>query len=136
MMRKAKYFPAVVALLMANIASALGLGEITAFSTINEPFHAEVRLLDIDNLSEKEIIAGFAATQDFERKQLDYHYFFNDFVFELLLQDAQNPRIKISSHTIVREPFIGFIVDVRWPKGRVQREYTLLLDKPPALENR
>ena len=30
----------------------------------------------------------------------------------------------------MREPYLNFLVDVLWPSGRLQREYTLLLDPP------
>jgi pilus assembly protein FimV len=124
----------MIAIVLANYTVALGLGEISSFSTINEPFHAEIRLRDVGHLTRDEIIVGFASNEDFQRSQLDRHYFFNDFSFELLLEDLENPRVKITSHKIVREPFLGFIIDARWPDGRVQREYTILLDKPSAIE--
>lgn len=124
----------VISVVMANYVAALGLGEINSFSTINEPFHAEIRLNDVGHLTSDEIIIGFASNEEFQRNQLDRHYFFNDFTFEVILKDRENPRVKITSHTAIREPFLGFIIDVRWPDGRVQREYTILLDKPPAIE--
>ena len=32
----------------------------------------------------------------------------------------------------ISEPFVSFLIDVNWPRGRLLREYTVLLD-PPAL---
>lgn len=120
---------------IANIASALGLGEIKLLSTLNEPFRAEIRLHDIGNLNADEIVVALASQEEFTRNKLERHYFYNEFAFEVLLSDAQNPRISIRSHSIVREPFLDFIVQARWPAGRIQREYTVLMDKPAALDN-
>jgi pilus assembly protein FimV len=117
-------------LLTSNFATGLGLGDITLLSTIQEPFHAEVELVDVGDLNADEILIGFGSLQQFEHSQLEFHAFFQDFTFELLLENTDTPRIKITSHTVIKEPFLGFILEARWPKGRMQREYTLLLDKP------
>jgi pilus assembly protein FimV len=122
----------LLVLLISNPVVALGLGEIHSFSTINEPFHAEVQLVDVGDLNADEILIGFGSPQQFAQNQLDFHHFFQDFSFELLLQDTHNPRIKITSTAVIKEPFLGFILEVRWPQGRMQREYALLLDKPAA----
>ncbi|HFD87177.1 MAG TPA: hypothetical protein ENJ35_05835, partial [Gammaproteobacteria bacterium] len=42
------------------------------------------------------------------------------------------PVIKVSSDSPIHEPFVNFIVEVAWPKGKLLREYTVLLD-PPVL---
>lgn len=108
---------------------ALGLGEITSYSTLNEPFHAEISLTDLKGLNPEEIIVGLGSYDDFARNQLERPLFLDDFRFEVL-ESPQGPRIKITSHAIIREPFLGFILEARWPNGRVQREYTILLDAP------
>ncbi len=36
------------------------------------------------------------------------------------------------SRDAISEPFVSFLIDVNWPRGRLLREYTVLLD-PPAL---
>lgn len=120
--------------LTANIAAAVGLGELKLFSTLNEPFHAEIRLHDVAKLNAGEIIIAFATAEEFSNKKLERHYFYNEFVFEVMLDDAEYPKVKITSHSVVREPFLEFIIESRWPSGKVQREYTVLLDKPAALD--
>src|SRR5690606_16877044 len=122
-------------LFIANITAAVGLGEIKLFSTLNEPFHAEIRLHDVGNLNVDEIIIAFATPEEFSNKKVERHYFYNEFVFDVMLDDSEYPKVKITSHSVVREPFLEFIIESRWPSGRVQREYTVLLDKPAALDS-
>ena len=40
------------------------------------------------------------------------------------------PVIKVTSSEAVREPFLGILLEANWPKGRLLREYTVLLDPP------
>lgn len=121
-------------LFIANTASAVGLGDLKLLSTLNEPFHAEIRLHDVGNLNANEIIVAFATQEEFSSKNLERHYFYNEFVFDVILDTPEYPKVRITSHSVVREPFLEFIIETRWPSGRVQREYTVLLDKPAALE--
>jgi len=38
----------------------------------------------------------------------------------------------VRSRDAISEPFVSFLIDVNWPRGRLLREYTVLLD-PPAM---
>jgi pilus assembly protein FimV len=116
-------------MLVANYAAALGLGGLTLESRLNEPFKAEVQLLNIGSISTDEIIVSFAAAEEFEKRQLEQFYFFSDFKFAVVLEQGK-PVVHISSSRPIQEPYLGFIVELRWPTGRLQREYTVLLDMP------
>jgi pilus assembly protein FimV len=118
----------------APLASALGLGELTLQSTLNEPFRAEMHLNDVGSLNRGELIISFASQQEFDRNHLERHFFYNEFEFEVVWSDSESPKVLITSHSVVREPFLDFIVQARWPNGRVQREYTVLMDKPAVID--
>lgn len=45
-----------------------------------------------------------------------------------LVDDATGQYIHISSKQIIREPVVTFILELAWTGGRMQREYSLLLD--------
>lgn len=119
---------AVVAL--ANYASALGLGEIKLNSALNQPLEAEIRLLDIRDLSPEQIIVGLGSPADFERNGVERLYFYTELEFEVLLNEPGGAVVRLSSRNPVREPFLNFLVEARWPSGRLLREYTLLMDLP------
>lgn len=112
-------------------AWALGLGDIQVESSLNERFSAEIELRRIEGLSTNEIIATLASAEDFARLGVQRFFYLSELEFSTDLEDRSNPRIRISSNRPINEPFVNFVVDVRWPTGRLLREYTVLLD-PPA----
>lgn len=116
--------------LLSNLAVALGLGEVRLNSTLNEPLDAEIKLLDTRGLSSDQIIVALASPADFERNGVDRLYFFTEFQFEVLLNQPDGALVRITSRNPVREPYINFLVEARWPTGRLLREYTLLMDLP------
>ena len=123
----------VVLMLFANWAAALGLGELTLKSTLNEPFLAEVKLFDVGDVTQEEVIAKLATNEVFATHKLDRPFFLSEFQFEVLLNASGGPVIRIRSKNSVREPYLGFVLDVRWPSGRLLREYSVLMDMPAPI---
>ena len=50
---------------------------------------------------------------------------------EIVENEGDQPYLKISSKDTLREPALSFVLDMRWPSGHIQREYSLLLDPRP-----
>lgn len=121
-------------LLATQMASALGLGEVSVNSSLNQPLDAEIKLLQIRDLTQREILIGLASRDDFDRIGVDRPYFLSDLTFELDLNSANGPVVRVTSNKPVREPFLNFIIQAQWPSGKVLREYTLLLDLPVFAE--
>ena len=111
-------------------ALALGLGELTLQSYLNEPLRAEVDLLEVDGLDEGQVRIRLAANEDFDRAGVDRAYFLTGLKFEIELEGRDQGRLIITSREPVREPFLDFLIEARWPNGRLLREYTVLLDLP------
>ncbi len=132
MARKRKLAAAVFSLgcLHAGSLMALGLGELTLESFLNEPLKASVDLLNIDGLHEDQIRVRLATTEDFKKLGLDRVYFLTGIKFDVVADSAGGARIVISSEKPVLEPYLDFIVEARWPSGRLLREYTILIDPP------
>lgn len=116
--------------LCSNLAHGLGLGEITLKSALDEPLEAEIKLLQVRDLTSGEIIIGLASIDDFKRAGVDRVFFLQDLKFEVLLNNPGGPIVKVTSRKPVQEPYVNFLVQTRWPSGRLLREYTLLLDLP------
>ncbi len=133
-------FPKLFMLLLAlsglavSPAMAVGLGELELKSRINQPFLAEVALHNAERLAPNELVVNLASVEDFERRGLEKYYFYNDFRFEVVHGPNARPLLRITSHQLIREPYLDFILEARWASGRVQREYTVLMDKPAPLE--
>ena len=115
-------------------AFALGLGDISLDSALNEPFSAEIPLESVDAAELAELKVSLASTDTFERYGLDRPAFLGDFRFAVAENSNGVPVISLSSLQPVSEPFVTLLLDVRWSSGRLLREYTVLLD-PPLFEN-
>ncbi len=129
-LRKLALAVGLASALSAEMASALGLGEIKLLSTLNQPLEAEIKLLQANELSENEILIGLAGNDDFQRAGIDRLYFLTDLKFSVVLDGPSGPVIRVSSRKPVREPYVNFLLETQWPNGRILREYTLLMDLP------
>lgn len=129
----ARKFAAVVFSLGCVQTSAvlgLGLGEMTLDSYLNEPLDAQVDLLNVGGLHEDQIRVRLATSDDFTRMGVDRAYFLTSISFDVEIDDNGRARILITSEDPVLEPYLDFIVEARWPSGRLLREYTVLVDPP------
>jgi len=109
---------------------ALGLGEMKLESFLNEPLRASVDLLNMGGLHGDEIKVRLATTEDFQKLGIERDYFLTNISFEVIADDNGGARILITSEEPVLEPYLDFIVEARWPSGRLLREYTVLVDPP------
>lgn len=119
-----------VGALHSGLVSALGLGELALDSTLNQPFRAEIPLRDIGELSVEQIKVQLADAGAFENAGVDRSQFLSSLQFRVELLGGGNGRIVITTAKAVVEPYLDFIVEARWPNGKMIREYTVLLDLP------
>lgn len=121
--------------LHASSLMALGLGEIELDSFLNEPLSASVDLLNVGSLHQDEIKVRLATRDDFERMGLERAFFLTSIQFEVVMDANGRGRIKMTSDEPVLEPYLDFLVEARWPSGRLLREYTVLIDPPVFAES-
>ena len=133
-LRHIRYLIGVLTYLISSLAFSLGLGEITLNSQYNEPLDAEIRLLKVGDLTEREILVSLASREDFRRAGVERPFFLSNLRFDISLANPANPSIRVTSTQPVTEPYLNFLVDMQWPSGRLVREYTLLLDLPVFAE--
>jgi pilus assembly protein FimV len=110
---------------------ALGLGEMQMESFLNQPLKASVDLLNMEGLHEDEVRVRLATTEDFDKLGLDRAYFLTSVTFEVVPDGRGGAQILLRSEDPVLEPYLDFVIEARWPSGRLLREYTVLVD-PPA----
>lgn len=111
-------------------AGALGLGEITLRSALNQPFVAEIPVTSESAEELNSLSVQLAPAATFERFGLDRPRFLDNLSFQVQ-REGSRAVVRVTSTQPVSEPFISLLVDVAWPQGRLLREYTVLLD-PPA----
>lgn len=114
----------------SGFAHALGLGQMSVKSSLNQPLNAEIELLEVRNLSNIELRAGLASPSDFARAGIDRQFFLTGLKFTPVVQANGRSFIRVTSNQPVNEPYLNFMMEVMWPEGRLLREYTMLLDPP------
>ncbi len=111
-------------------ALALGVGDVQLHSALNQRLDAEIKLLSVDPAEADTIEVSLASYEDFAKVGLERPSSLMFLRFDVEQSPSGEYYIKISSREAIREPFLDFLVEVKWRSGRVLREYTLLLDPP------
>ncbi len=121
---------ALASLLSPAAVHALGLGDIRLNSALNQPFDAEIELVSANAEDLAALRAALASSETFVRYGLDKPAYLNDFQFRVVRGDSGRDVLRVTSPKPVTEPFVTLLVEANWPRGRLLREYTVLLDPP------
>ncbi len=133
MVRKWSLILALVLWMASTGVYALGLGEIQLKSALNQNFNAEIELLSVDMGTLDDVRVSLASEEAFSRAGVERPFFLTKLRFKPERKADGDAIIRVSSNDPVREPFLNFLIEVNWPKGRLVREYTVLLDPPVTL---
>jgi pilus assembly protein FimV len=120
-----------VLLLFASAGAwALGLGNIEVNSTLNEPLRARISLsaLQVGDLDGMQV--QLASAEQFKRAGIQRPFQLSKIRFKAVEGGSGGGHITVTTRDPVVEPFLNFLVEVAWPRGRIVREYTILLDPP------
>ena len=109
---------------------ALGLGDIEITSVLNNPLKAVVELTSATDAELEELKVSIASSEAFARVGVTRSRILNDFSFNVGRSPSGKPVIRISTTEPVREAFLEFLLEVAWSKGRLVRQYTVLVDPP------
>jgi len=121
---------AASALMSTGMVQALGVGDINLRSSLNQPLDAEIDLLQVRDLTSEEIRSMLASPDDFGRAGIERTFFLTDLKFTPVVKPNGKSVIRVTSSRPVNEPYLNFLMEVRWPSGKVLREFTVLLDPP------
>ena len=117
-------------LLLPPAVFALGLGALKTSSSLNQRFDGRIDVLGATNEDLDTLNARLADAQQFERAGIQRDAVLLDLKFELVSTESGKDYVHITSKEPIREPFLNFLLELNWSKGRVLREYTVLLDPP------
>jgi pilus assembly protein FimV len=117
-------------LLSPSLSWALGLGEIHLNSALNEPMKAEIDLIGATPDELVALQATLAGKDSFTRYGIDRPPFLSTLTFKLGKSKEGRDVLVVRSTDAIPEPFVTFLVEVNWSRGRLMREYTVLLDPP------
>ena len=117
-------------LLAPPVALPLGMGEIRLGSALNEPLSAEIDLVAATPEELGALQAQLATREMFQRYGLDRPAYLDSLEFRVGRGQDGRSVLLVRSREAIAEPFVSFLVAVSWPRGRLLREYTVLLDPP------
>jgi pilus assembly protein FimV len=130
MYRKLASVILVASAINAKYAYALGLGEMTMFSSLNEPLNAEIQLTNLGDLDASQVIIKLPDDSQFNNAGIERTFFLSNLKFSVVVDAKGNGVVKLKSEKRLNEPFLDFLLEAKWPTGRVLRSYTALVDLP------
>ncbi|MEE8463974.1 MAG: FimV/HubP family polar landmark protein [Gammaproteobacteria bacterium] len=130
MVRKIAFSVWLALLIVPFSAQGLGLGEITLNSALNQPLDADIELLSVEQQDLATLKATMASHDLFARYGLDRASFLSSISLDVRSQPGGRHVIHVSSNRSITEPFVTMLIELNWRRGRMLREYTVLLDPP------
>ncbi len=132
--RKLASVTASLALLIPTGVLALGLGNISMNSALDQHLEAEIIIRsataeDLDGLK-----VNLASDAMFIRYGIDRPEFLEQLQFKVVQGADGQSYIQVSSSKPIREPFLNFLVEAKWPNGHALRQFTVLVDPPTMME--
>jgi pilus assembly protein FimV len=121
---------AIAFALYGGNALALGLGQVHVHSRLNQPLDAEIPIVEGTAGEAEGLVAQLASGEDFDRVGIDRSRLTVPLQFEVVRNAHGQLVIRVTTKDAVREPMLDFLVEANWPKGRLLREYAVLLDPP------
>lgn len=120
-----------LALAIPTSVQAIGLGQLEVKSGLNQPLLAEIPIIsaNADELEQLEI--RLASPEAFARVGLERPTALTtNLQFSVGKNSQGQSIIQVSTLDKFMEPFLSFLIEADWGKGRVTREYTALIDPP------
>ncbi len=121
-------------LMLPGLGLAVGMSDIDLESKLNQPFKAEVNILELGNVPLGDLKVKLAPKNAFAQINLDRPTYLKEFKFKVQKNANGQPVIKITTQDPLTHPVVSFLVSLSWPNGQLYREYTVFLD-PPDYEN-
>jgi pilus assembly protein FimV len=120
-----------LAVLLPTNSFALGLGEIEVNSFLNQPLSAEIEVISARPGEIDDLLVSLASREAFTRAGLARTRNLSELRFSVKKsEDGERAVILVTTRGSVKEPFLNFLIEADWSKGRVLREFTVLLDPP------
>ena len=116
--------------LLSSSSWALGLGEITVTSKLGEPFNATVEITDTAGLDAEQIKASNATDDIYTLLNVDNSFIYQGFKLDFSTLDDK-VELNITTSDSIREPYLNFVIQLRWPSGQVNKEFKVFIDPAP-----
>lgn len=129
-MKKTVLFSSLFSLTLPLSAYALGLGEMKVESALDQPFLAEIELIDINSVSISSIRVGLANPDNYQSLGIEQSSAAHSLSFNIKKNKTGKYVVEVHSTERMTEPYMQLVVDLIWSKGQIYKVYTVLLDPP------
>ena len=127
-----RYTVTFVGLLLSVAAShtlGLSLGSAIVESSVNQPLSLRIEILELGEIRTDDVSIQMASTEDFIRLGVGPLEVLSSFSF-LTQETSEGAYVLLTSSEVIREPNLSFVLETRWPSGRLLSEYRVSLDLP------
>jgi pilus assembly protein FimV len=114
---------------------AAGLGKIYVLSGLGQPLRVEIDLM-VDKKEADDVSAKLASPFTYERSGLAWLSALGTSKVTVEKRANGDNFVRITTSQTVNEPFVELLLDLKWPSGSIQRQYTVLLDPPVQSSDR
>jgi pilus assembly protein FimV len=118
---------ALTLVLLSSSSWALGLGEITVTSKLGENFNASIPITDTAEFDVEQIKASNATADIYKQLNVDNSFIYQSFKLNLSNVDGKLV-LNITTSDSIREPYLNFIIQMKWPSGQINKEFKVLID--------
>ena len=130
MFRKTILASSLSLLLASHGAWGLGLGGMRPASALNQPFSGEIELVGVNPDELDAVKVSLAPEAEFTKRGVDRQHYLTRLRFKPQVSAQGKTVIRVTTVEPIREPYMDFLVEVKWPKGRMVKGFTILLDPP------
>lgn len=124
------YAVLAAAITSASTAFSLGLGDASISSTLGQPLEARIPITQLAGLSDNQLVVKVDAVWDDVTGTAMGGVDPRQLLLETAIDSNDTGVLRLRTRQPLTEPYLSFVVTVRWPDGVISREYTLLLDLP------
>ena len=124
---------AAASLLVCSQSHALGIGEMKLQSALNQTLQAEIGLVLSEGEKATDFKIALAPNAKFDEAGIPWTLFLSKIKFQPVTQNGKTV-IKLTSNEVLKEPFLDFLLEIKWAKGSLYREFTVLVDPPAAYQ--
>jgi FimV-like protein len=115
----------------SSLAFSLGLGELNSRSFLGQPLSASIELVSLEGDIDLNTLIVRQVTPD-EASKMGVDILYVPYRINFAVDTKSGaPLVSVTTAEPINEPYLSIMVELRWPKGVVYREYPVLLDLPP-----
>ena len=125
-----KHFILALSLLISHSVLALGFGELELKSEQGEPLDARIVLVNLGEVDLTTIKVELASAEAHAAAQIPFEQILSQLAFRVQSSVEHDAVVRVTSKEPVNADFLQFLVDMAWPQGQLQSEYTITLKLP------